>query len=197
MVTTVPGNHDIGLGDGINVNRLERFKTHFTEEGNTTQIIQLCNHEIVLLDTSSMLSTHPGIHDPPTHFLDHLRAQQPLHDRILFTHIPLWRTPDDQCGPERESPRPIPEGGGYQYQNMLPQDLTSKILDATTPRSVIFSGDDHDYCLIHHPVPHQSDPIPEYTIKSFSMAMVFLSIQLIISGNRVSRVPSPFITTGT
>src|SRR5438045_6655195 len=48
-VTTIPGNHDVGLGDGITPSRLNRFKHHFTEHNTTSQILETCNFELILL----------------------------------------------------------------------------------------------------------------------------------------------------
>src|SRR2546421_3862352 len=68
-VTTIPGNHDIGLGDGITPSRLNRFKHHFTEHNTTSQILETCNFELILLDTPSILNTNnPEIFDPPSQF---------------------------------------------------------------------------------------------------------------------------------
>jgi hypothetical protein len=172
MVTSIPGNHDIGLGDGITMANLDRFKLHFTE-GETCQVIELCNFQLVLLDTSSMLNTQtPGVHQPPFDFIDKLPPLRQSAQRVLFTHIPLWRPADDNCGNLRESSRPIQEGRGYQYQNTLSQSLSAYILENLWPVSAVFSGDDHDYCLVHHHVDGQRQSVPEYTVKSFSWAMV-------------------------
>jgi hypothetical protein len=189
MITTVPGNHDIGLGDGIREDRLERFQTHFTE-GNTSQVIEICNFDLVMLDDSSMLNTQtPSIHDPPFTFLDTLSAR-PSRGRILFTHIPLWRPSDEPCGSQRESSRPIRAGGGHQYQNVLSHELSSHILEKAAPVSAVFAGDDHDYCLVHHT--NQGRRIPEYTVKSFSWAMVCLSSSL-TTGHQVPWVSYTFV----
>jgi ethanolamine phosphate phosphodiesterase len=174
-ITTIPGNHDIGLGDGIQLDRLNRFTHSFTEQNATSQRFEICNFEILLLDTPSMLNTHdPAISEPPSKFLDNIPERKESVSRILFTHIPLFRPDNTPCGPFRESTRPIRSGAGYQYQNTLPQDITTQILDAVWPLNVIFSGDDHDYCLIDHSMEGRRESVPEYTVKSFSWAMVFI-----------------------
>lgn len=172
-ITTIPGNHDIGLGDGITTSRLNRFKHHFTEQNATSQILETCNFELILLDTPSILNTNNAeIFDPPSHFLDDMPDAKPEVGRILFTHIPLFRPPDTPCGRFRESGRPIFYGGGYQYQNTMPQDISTRILDTMWPVSAVFTGDDHDYCLVNHELEGRRETVPEYTVKSFSMAMV-------------------------
>ena len=98
IVTSIPGNHDIGLGNGIRTDKLNRFKSHFA--GNTTsKILAVCNFQLVLLDTPSLLNTaNPEIFEPTFSWLDSIsNAPQPV-GRILFSHIPLYRPPDTNCG---------------------------------------------------------------------------------------------------
>jgi len=104
--------------------------------------------------------------------------------RILLTHIPLYRAEGTSCGPLRESSNPIHVGKGYQYQNVLTPDLSSRIVDIVRPLAV-FSGDDHDYCFVQHN--YGGMKIPEHTIKSFSWAMV-RSALLYLSDCRVSTI---------
>lgn len=173
IVTTLPGNHDIGLGDGIQQDRLTRFKSFFTDEFSTSQTLEICNFELILLDTPSLLNkASPEILDPPTVFLDNITGVRPAWSRLLFTHIPMYRPPDTECGPLRESSQPIRIGGGYQYQNILSEDLSMRIFDVLWPVSGVFSGDDHDYCLAEHEVEGRRELVPEYTLKSFNWAMV-------------------------
>jgi hypothetical protein len=75
------------------------------------------------------------------------------------------------------------EGGGFQYQNMLDLGLTTRILDLVWPVNAVFSGDDHDYCECLHEVEGRRETFTEYTVKSFSWAMVF---------NPLSPPPSAF-----
>jgi len=65
------------------------------------------------------------------------------------------------------------EGGGYQYQNMLDLPLTTRILDLVWPIQGAFSGDDHDYCEAVHTIEGRRESFVEYTVKSFSWAMVW------------------------
>ena len=41
------------------------------------------------------------------------------------------------------------QGRGYQYVNLVPKELSEKILLKIKPR-LIFSGDDHDDCVFSH-----------------------------------------------
>lgn len=109
---------------------------------------------------------------------------------ILLTHVPLFRPPGTPCGPRREHWPPSkaslkPDGtvdasvrddrnaisvsAGYQYQNVLSEDDSVKLLQKVGNVVHVFSGDDHDYCeLVHSPA---KGNVREITVKSFSMAM--------------------------
>jgi ethanolamine phosphate phosphodiesterase len=107
---------------------------------------------------------------------------------VVLSHVPLFRPAGTPCGPLREHwPPSKPYPGwttpvypdprnalslsrGYQYQNVLNQQDTLKIVYKLGERIVhAFSGDDHDYCEINHD-PRQGG-MPEITVKSISMAM--------------------------
>ncbi|KAI1174301.1 hypothetical protein F4777DRAFT_554568 [Nemania sp. FL0916] len=106
---------------------------------------------------------------------------------ILLTHVPLYREPGTPCGPMREHwpPAKPPKGqtgpvipdhrnaisvsGGYQYQNVLSDEDSIKLIKSIGNVIHVFSGDDHDYCeVVHSP---EKENVPEITVKSFSMAM--------------------------
>ncbi|KAH7156496.1 hypothetical protein EDB81DRAFT_392903 [Dactylonectria macrodidyma] len=106
---------------------------------------------------------------------------------ILLTHVPLYRDPGTPCGPRREhwpptKPRKGQEGpvipdnrnaisvtGGYQYQNVLNEADSVKLVKSVGNVIHVFSGDDHDYCeVVHSPA---KDGVREITVKSMSMAM--------------------------
>lgn len=144
----------------------------------SSQILDLCNFEIVLLDTPSLLNTvSPEVYEPPSELLEQISDSPVPYARLLFSHIPLYRPPETNCGADRESSRPIELAAGYQYQNALDFDLTTRIFDSLWPVSAVFSGDDHDSCLVQHVLEGRREKVPEYTIKSFSWAMVFSSLE--------------------
>ncbi|KAH7027516.1 uncharacterized protein B0I36DRAFT_364705 [Microdochium trichocladiopsis] len=106
---------------------------------------------------------------------------------VLLSHVPLFRPPGTPCGPMREHwpPAKPPKGqttpvfpdhrnaisvsGGYQYQNVLNEADTLKLIDSIGNIKHAFSGDDHDYCeVVHSP---KQESIHEVTVKSLSMAM--------------------------
>ncbi|OLN81713.1 hypothetical protein CCHL11_06918 [Colletotrichum chlorophyti] len=106
---------------------------------------------------------------------------------ILLTHVPLYRDPGTPCGPYREHwpPTKPPKGqqgpvipdhrnaisvsAGYQYQNVLSEEDSVKLVKSVGNVVQVFSGDDHDYCeVVHSP---QKDKVREITVKSMSMAM--------------------------
>ncbi|KAF7943842.1 uncharacterized protein EAE97_005912 [Botrytis byssoidea] len=106
---------------------------------------------------------------------------------ILLTHVPLYRNPGTPCGPLREHwpPTPPPKGQtmpvipdhrnaisvskGYQYQNVLGDDDSKKLISKIGNVVSIFSGDDHDYCELVHP--EDKNHAREITVKSMNWAM--------------------------
>ena len=110
---------------------------------------------------------------------------------VLLTHVPLYRSDGEPCGPlrERHPPTPPPTGQadpvdpdlpnaipisqGYQYQNVLSLDLSKRIIDSLGASvSNVFSGDDHDYCeVVHRAYSSPGGGVREITAKSISWAM--------------------------
>ncbi|KKA28709.1 hypothetical protein TD95_003790 [Thielaviopsis punctulata] len=105
---------------------------------------------------------------------------------ILLTHVPLYRLPGTPCGPMREhwppAKHPKEENGrivddgnaitvaaGYQYQNVLSEDDSVRLINSVGNVVHVFSGDDHDYCELVHS--HSKNNVREITVKSMSMAM--------------------------
>ena len=125
-----------------------------------------------MLDTASLSASIQSIQRPPMQFLNSLQTDTPTEARILLTHVPLYRPPGTSCGPLRESRQPIRHEHGYQFQNLLTPEISKTIVDIIRPLAV-FSGDDHDYCNVQHN--YGGMKFSEYTIKSFSWAMVHIS----------------------
>ncbi|KAL5346229.1 hypothetical protein ACLOAV_008497 [Pseudogymnoascus australis] len=112
---------------------------------------------------------------------------------VLLTHVPLYREPGTPCGPQREHwpPATPPKGQlgpvvpdhrnaiavsrGYQYQNVLSQTDSARLLKTIGNVQHVFSGDDHDYCeLVHDEVNSGVGIIGrarEITVKSMSWCM--------------------------
>ncbi|PFH54982.1 hypothetical protein XA68_11254 [Ophiocordyceps unilateralis] len=106
---------------------------------------------------------------------------------ILLTHVPLYREPGTPCGPRRERWPPtkprrgqtgpvVPDHGnaisvaaGYQYQNVLSEEDSLRLVGSVGNITHVFSGDDHDYCELVHG--EARGRVRETTVKSFSMAM--------------------------
>jgi len=185
-IMTLPGNHDIGFGETVNVTALKRFKTFF---GPTSSIHDLGNHTIVLLDTISLSDyLNEEVTKDAKEILNSL-SEITLNEkpRILLTHVPLYRFPDEQkCGSLRESTKKFPIMKGVQYQTVIDYDLSQEILNKIRPK-IIFSGDDHDYCHITHKYTSQGKEITtdEITVKSCSMNMgiKYPAIQLLSLNN--------------
>ena len=184
----VPGNHDIPLGP----NRLfspqarDRYARHFSAPN---KILEIANHSLILLDAVGLVEEDyrryaaemqfgewDGIEGGVIEFVKGLGerelqvranerlthcAEPPAGPKILLSHIPLARPESASCGPFRESGR-ISKGAGPGYQNLLGSETSRFLLEALKP-SIVFSGDDHDYCdLTHH------NGVREITLKSFS-----------------------------
>ncbi|KAI9010848.1 Metallo-dependent phosphatase-like protein, partial [Phycomyces nitens] len=162
------GNHDIGFGDGVKTSIQERFETVFGPPSyslptNTT-------YSIVVLDTISLSSSDPAVRQKA---LDVLYGPLPPSPRVLMSHVPLYRPDTTWCGPYRgrQDPGTIRQGRGYQYQNLLTEELSREILERVQPIAV-FSGDDHDYCEVTHTYRYGTDALEvvEMSVPTFSMA---------------------------
>ncbi|KAI6000673.1 hypothetical protein EDD15DRAFT_1781378 [Pisolithus albus] len=180
----VPGNNDIGLGQSPSFSKdAPRFFAEYF--GPLNQAITIAGHKFVLIDAPKLVEEdyHRHAHDQtfqewiplgggPIAFLrstaDALVNAEPV---VLLTHIPLSRPASKSCGPLREKGS-ISAGAGRGYQNMLGKQTSEFILKALQP-SVIFSGDNRDYCEVSHAIPGLDVPgsksgVREVTVKSFS-----------------------------
>lgn len=106
---------------------------------------------------------------------------------LLLTHVPLYRPPGTPCGPMREHwpPTKPPKGqtepvipdnrnaitvtAGYQYQNVLNEADSVKLIKSVGNVVHAFSGDDHDYCELTHS--KAQEHVKEITVKSIGMNM--------------------------
>ena len=187
----IPGNHDIPIGGNpsFSPHARERYEKHFNLP-NT--VLEVANHSLILLDSVGLVEEDyrryademqygdweavPGgviefvkdlgdctLRLSPYSFCQNhvLNPVLPEEPRILFSHIPLARPEGASCGPLREHGR-ISKGAGPGYQNLLGSETSRFLLDELNP-SIIFSGDDHDYCDVKH-----ARGVREVTIKSFT-----------------------------
>lgn len=160
------GNHDLGFGDGIQTHVMERFQGEY---GPTSYTLSTGTpYSIVVVDTVSLSSSHTDLATKRQAW-DVIERHLPPQPRILMTHVPLYRPPGTSCGPDRQGrSREIRQGRGYQYQNLVNAELSRQLLDRINP-VVVFSGDDHDYCLVKHGN-DKDEEIPEISVPTFSMA---------------------------
>lgn len=173
----IPGNHDIGFGDGVIKHSVDRFKRDF---GLPNQNFLREKHELVFLDTISLSNKKDAsIGAEARSFMDELVAEEfPHHPRIMFDHVPVYRDGSKQtCGKEREVGTFIKPVAGYQYQNLIDLELSKTVLEKVQPQ-IIFSGDDHDYCEVIHEYDAKDEngnqvkkTAIEINVKSISMAM--------------------------
>lgn len=159
------GNHDIGFGNGAQLRLRERFERYF---GNASYILETnYGYSFVIIDTVSLSSDNPEIREAA---LNVLEGPLPNAPRILMTHVPLYRSADVSCGPNRQKLNSIiTDSYGYQYQNLISKELSDYILNKVKPIAV-FSGDDHDYCKVTHEYSAEDKPATEITVPTFSMA---------------------------
>ncbi|KEQ80111.1 hypothetical protein M438DRAFT_326891 [Aureobasidium pullulans EXF-150] len=231
FVASLPGNHDLGFGNGVQVPIRNRYQAYFGE-GDRVDIVG--NHTFVSIDAVSLSAmgqpdSSPELWNSTMQFLDNaqclkhkavraeLKEQQGLiphrrwahavttpHDlgyqptkqelakepkpefpTILLSHVPLYRPEGTPCGPLREKyppaapnlkhdkPNAIRIAGGYQYQNVLTQEISKTVAEKIGNIAHAFSGDDHDYCEVVHPdyASRHDRGIREITVKSISWAM--------------------------
>ncbi|KAJ2212185.1 hypothetical protein EV179_004874 [Coemansia sp. RSA 487] len=170
-VYDMAGNHDIGIGNTIIPEALQRFHRYV---GPTNQVIDVGGHSIVLLDTLTLESDDPVVSSSSRHLVQWLQDER-IEDgsvlpRLLFTHVPMWRPDKTPCGSLRQSKHPyLLNRRGYQFRDQLFQNTTEHLLDAIQP-AAIFSGDDHDTCTVEHQIHATERSVPEYTIGAFGWA---------------------------
>ncbi|KAG2736284.1 hypothetical protein G9P44_000374 [Scheffersomyces stipitis] len=161
----VPGNHDIGFSDLVNLKARKRFIKNF---GNPNSITTINNVDFISLDSLSLSSSESQINAPAKEFVNSNYGSNIVktNPRVLLTHVPLYRDPSLSCGSLRESTVFDVEGKGYQYKSTIDKSISEDLLEKIEP-DIIFTGDDHDYCDIVHPETKSR----EITVKSISMAM--------------------------
>ncbi|KAG1826478.1 Metallo-dependent phosphatase-like protein [Suillus variegatus] len=181
----LPGNHDLGLGEefSFSLEAATRYTSHFgplnhkTTIGNHTVLfinaVGLVEEDVVRADRGYSYDNWPAVAGGSVEFVKRFSGHEHASPIVLFTHIPLARPFDADCGPLRERGT-IRQGHGLGYQNTLSNEASQFLLRSLGP-SLIFSGDDHDYCEYSHPLPFPSasgsTAAREITVKSFSMAM--------------------------
>ncbi|KAI0256084.1 Metallo-dependent phosphatase-like protein [Lactifluus subvellereus] len=173
----LPGNHDVGLGDGQDRSEYARSR-YVATFGPLSQHIILGGHSLVMVDAPALADEDwrresagenrtRGLPQDLMHIQQTRAGQEFDTPLILFSHIPLYRPPDSDCGPLREKGS-IPAVRGRGYQTVLSPETSHLLLTSFRP-TLIFSGDDHDYCEYTHTF--LEGPIPEVTVKSPSLAM--------------------------
>ncbi|KAF9062443.1 hypothetical protein BDP27DRAFT_1271654 [Rhodocollybia butyracea] len=175
----VVGNLDVGMGLTHHKQARNAFSKTF---GALNQQVVIHNHTFVLLDAPGLVDEDytrsargidyndwKPLRDGPVEFVKNVYTDNPL---ILFTHIPLWRADTSSCGLLRERGT-IKMGVGHGSQHLLQHHTTNFLIDNLQP-SIIFSGDNRDYCEHVHKRsvsgrgPDNVAVIPEITVKSFS-----------------------------
>uniref|UniRef100_A0A8H7NNN3 Uncharacterized protein n=1 Tax=Bionectria ochroleuca TaxID=29856 RepID=A0A8H7NNN3_BIOOC len=134
-----------------------------------------------------------------------LSTASPEHraGRSASEHWPPTKPAKGETGPTIPDHRnAISVSGGYQYQNVLEESDSVKLVKDVGNVVQVFSGDDHDYCQLVHS--ESQGNVPEITVKSMSMAMGvptpgFLMVSLYNpvdeDGNRIPGAPETTLQT--
>ncbi|KAI8322897.1 Metallo-dependent phosphatase [Martensiomyces pterosporus] len=177
-VYDMAGNHDYGIGNTVVGHALDRFHEYI---GPTNQVIEVADHQIVLLDTLTLEHDSASVNYSSRQLVERLAndTSSTLTPRILFSHVPLWRPDGTYCGPRRQSrDKFLLNRRGYQFRDQLFENTTKWLLESIRPAAV-FSGDDHDTCTVEHPLPPSAlstgeakpaEVATEYTIGAFGWA---------------------------
>ncbi|TFY53473.1 hypothetical protein EVJ58_g9434 [Rhodofomes roseus] len=209
----ITGNHDVGIEASARFSQqaVERFMSHF---GPLNQLVEFGNHSFVLIDAPGLVAEEAmrmrsgrsyaqWVDVSPNGVIAFIRslARESTEPRVLFTHIPLARPEGAPCGPLRERGT-IRQGRGFGYQNTLAPHTTEFLLQHVRP-SLVFSGDDHDYCEYTHTYGSSdadgspdTGTVEEITVKSFSIAMGIRQpgFQLLSEGTPPSQFTSSLAT---
>ncbi|KIK67268.1 hypothetical protein GYMLUDRAFT_238583 [Collybiopsis luxurians FD-317 M1] len=196
----IPGNHDVGLGSSsqFSPQARARYESHF---GPPNSQVSISNYTFVLVDAPGLVEEDYQRHGQGKSYANwkpvsggtidfvktfasrgiHFQRLSLVHSLIfetgdtepviLLSHIPLSRPEGSNCGPLRERGT-IRRGVGLGYQNTLGKDSSAFLLEQLRP-TLIFTGDDHDYCEYTHALTERgsSTRTREVTIKSLSIAM--------------------------
>ncbi|KAG2374029.1 hypothetical protein C9374_011108 [Naegleria lovaniensis] len=160
------GNHDIGL-ERWPLQVLERFEKYFHTPLNFNYTI---NNYFKIIGINSMYLNQKG---NPVEFISK-NVDNEFGRNILLTHIPLFREGNcehvdyNQRLHENARTRPLQQGEGYGYRNMLDSIYSLALLQMTHP-IVVLSGDDHEYCKYKHELKEEGFSVYEHTIPTFSM----------------------------
>ncbi|KAJ7901984.1 hypothetical protein B0H14DRAFT_2669388 [Mycena olivaceomarginata] len=181
----IPGNNDVGMGLAHSSPKNVRLYYSSTVGPFNRQVI-IRDHVFICLDAPALVDEDyrrstsgksyelwDSIGGGAIEFVK--SASIGGRRTVLLSHIPLARPDTATCGPLREKGA-IRRGVGHGYQNTLGKHTTTFLLKTLRP-SIIFSGDNRDYCEYNHPVEvpdreaaESTAPIREVTVKSFSLS---------------------------
>ncbi|KAK2463168.1 hypothetical protein APHAL10511_004823 [Amanita phalloides] len=180
----VPGNTDISLG--MSSKHAKDVKNFYTQSfGPLNRVFSIHNHTFVGLDAPGLVDEdyqraaqgrdYDDWNAPPegtVSFVNSINTgEEPI---ILLSHIPLSRPTTASCGPLREKGT-MHRNVGHGYQSMFGKQTTVFLLEALRP-SMVFSGDNRDYCEFTHSFVTEDGgmkkkkTVREVTVKSFSMS---------------------------
>ncbi len=154
------GNHDIGIAKWWSQGAQDAFRLHF---GSPTFRFQVNDVHFIAVDSPSLAY---GADDRALRTWNEIdqavRSVPHGAPKALLSHIPLWRSVREPCGSLRQKPA-LRQGYGVSYQNLLDDKVSKRLLERMGDVSIVFSGDDHDICVVK-----RSEGAPEATIPTFS-----------------------------
>eukprot|EP00158_Paraphelidium_tribonemae_P003252 Partr_v1_DN25992_c0_g1_i1_m68601 putative Metallophosphoesterase 1 len=144
-IVHLPGNHDIGYGLDMTVDKVSRFekafgKSNFYEE-NEAVGVRLIYLNAMNIDDSTDLQ----LQNDTWTFVDSIPRSDAVMRNILFLHVPLHK-PEDYCS---DGPDVAHVNGTVKWQNMISKRNTDYILDRIRP-VFVFNGHDHEGCRVVH-----------------------------------------------
>ncbi|KAF9024829.1 Metallo-dependent phosphatase [Hymenopellis radicata] len=177
----MPGNNDVGMGVSHALSKKVRTN-YFSAFGPFNYQAIIRDHRFIFLDapglvdedyqrsaTGNSYDQWSPVPQGPVEFVQKMSLEDDTKPVVLLTHIPLARPDTGSCGPLREKGT-IRRGVGHGYQNTFGKQTTSFLLKTLHP-TIVFSGDNRDYCdYTHKASPNDLDStndIREVTIKSF------------------------------
>ncbi|XP_028796326.1 uncharacterized protein C630.12 [Neltuma alba] len=171
QVYYIPGNHDIGY-EYNHAQRPEVIRRYEETFGARNYRFAIGKVDFIAVD-SQTVDGHPEKHlvSKTWEFVKNVSVDDEAHQRVLLTHIPLYRPDDTYCGPHRNSPiinqrvSRTSSVNDIWYQNYVSEDSSKSLMDMIKPK-LILSGHDHDQCTVTHQP--KFGPIKEHTLGTIS-----------------------------
>jgi len=128
MMTSLPGNHDLGFGADVQLSVRDRFQSHF---GDTNNVYVLGNHTFVSLDTVSLSA-----------FDEYIIGQGATNEEQRHDKYHIWRQTNDYLDDLTKRARAVVDQAIHEYYpNAVPGEayvhdvLDTKDVSTTKPHT--------------------------------------------------------------